>query len=91
MGPSTVAAIRCASEFFEMTEERYRGNISRRSQPYFQDVILKNWDDTIEALRSCEELHPIAQEVEIVSACVEALALLACSEIMNSRGPHRFL
>lgn len=85
MGPSTVAAIRCASEFFEMTEEQYRGNLCRRSQLYFQDVILKNWDDTIEALRSCEELHPIARELEIVNACVEALALLACSEIMNEK------
>lgn len=85
MGPSTIAAIRCASEFFEMTEEQYKGNLCRRSQLYFQDVILKNWDDAIEALRSCEELHPIARELEIVSACVEALALLACSEIMNEK------
>ena len=42
-------------------------------------------DDGIDILRSCEELHPIGQELEIVGACIEVLALLASSEIMNEK------
>eukprot|EP01018_Ginkgo_biloba_P030336 Gb_38662 [translate_table: standard] len=84
MGPSNIAAIRCAAELFEMTEEYCRGNLCKRSDLYFKDVILKNWDDAIEVLRSCQELQPIAGELAIVGRCVEALALMGCSEIINS-------
>ena len=69
MGPSTIVAIWCASEFFKMTWKHYKGNLCRRSHLYFQDVILKNWEDAIGSLCSYKGLHAITQELEIVRAC----------------------
>ncbi|GLJ53570.1 hypothetical protein SUGI_1142810 [Cryptomeria japonica] len=89
MEPSTIAAIRCASDFFEMTEDYSRGNLCKRSHRYFKDTILKNWDHAIEALRCCEELHPIAQYRGIVSTCIEAISQLTCTAI-EKRAPVLF-
>ncbi|KAH9287854.1 hypothetical protein KI387_031971, partial [Taxus chinensis] len=86
MEPSTIAAIRCASEFFEMTEAYFVGNLCKRSHRYFKDTVLKNWNHAIEALRCCEELHPIAQELGMVGTCIEAISFLTCTEI-EKRAP----
>lgn len=76
MGPSTIVAIICAAEFFEMTEAYHKGNLCKQSHRYFKEIIFRHWDYAIEALKSCQELYPMAQDLNIDSSCVEAISLL---------------
>lgn len=80
MDSSNIAALRCASEFFEMTEEYCRDNLSKRSELYFNEAVLSSWEDSIEVLRTCKNLHRLAEEMLIVNSCIEAISVMA---VMN--------
>ncbi|XP_057955032.1 BTB/POZ domain-containing protein At5g48130 isoform X2 [Malania oleifera] len=81
--PFNVAALRCAAEFLEMTEEYCPGNLCDRFDLYLNQVVLQSWDDTIIVLQKCQTLLPLAEELLIVSRCIESLAFMACMEILD--------
>lgn len=81
--PFNVAALRCAAEFLEMTEEYGRGNLCERSDLYLTQVVLQSWEDTLVVLQKCLGLLPLADEIQIVSRCVESLAYMACMEVLD--------
>lgn len=83
LDPFNVAALRCAAEFLEMTEEYGRGNICERSDLYLTQVALQSWEDTLVVLQKCLGLLPLADEIQIVSRCVESLAHMACMEVLD--------
>ncbi|KAJ7540651.1 hypothetical protein O6H91_10G024600 [Diphasiastrum complanatum] len=79
-----VAALRCASEFLDLTEEHGRENLCDISTSYLNEVALQSWKDTLVVLQECVCLHSIAEELFITSSCIEALAVMACSKLLNS-------
>lgn len=81
--PFNVASLRCAAEFLEMTEEYSSGNLCERFDIYLNQVVLQNWDDTLIVLQKCQTLLPLAEELLIVSRCIESLAFMACMEILD--------
>lgn len=81
--PFNVAALRCAAEFLEMTEEYCSGNLCDRSDLYLNQVVLQSWDDTLIVLQRCQTLLPWAEDLLIVSRCIESLAFMACMEILD--------
>ncbi|KAG9160757.1 hypothetical protein Leryth_008601 [Lithospermum erythrorhizon] len=82
--PFNVATLRCAAEFLEMTEEYdSSGNLCDRFDIYLNQVVLQSWEDTIIVLQRCQTLHPLAEELLIVSRCIESLAFMACMEILD--------
>ncbi|XP_059283351.1 BTB/POZ domain-containing protein At5g48130 [Lycium ferocissimum] len=81
--PFNVAALRCAAEFLEMTEEYCCGNLCERFDIYLNQVVLQSWDDTLIVLQKCQMLLPLAEELLIVSRCIESLAFMACMEILD--------
>lgn len=81
--PFNVAALRCAAEFLEMTEEYISGNLCERFDIYLNQVVLQSWDDTLIVLQKCQLLLPLAEELLIVSRCIESLAFMACMEILD--------
>ncbi|XP_074269425.1 BTB/POZ domain-containing protein At5g48130 [Silene latifolia] len=81
--PFNVASLRCASEFLEMTEAYASGNLSSRTDLYLNQVVLQSWDDTLIVLQKCQTLHPWAEDLLIVSRCIESLAFMACMEILD--------
>lgn len=85
MDPSNVAALRCAAHFLDMSEEHGRGNLSERSDVYLTQVALQSWEDTMVVLLQCQQpaLLPLAEEVRVVARCVDALAHLACMEVLE--------
>ncbi|XP_057816185.1 BTB/POZ domain-containing protein At5g48130 isoform X1 [Cryptomeria japonica] len=83
MDPFNVAALRCAAEVLEMTEEYARGNLCERSDVYFTQVVLQSWEDTLIVLKKCENLLPLAEEIHIVSRCIDSLAYIACIEVLD--------
>ncbi|XP_052179094.1 BTB/POZ domain-containing protein At5g48130 [Diospyros lotus] len=81
--PFNVAALRCAAEFLEMTEEQSSGNLCERFDIYLNQVVLQSWDDTLIVLQKCQTLLPWAEELLIVTRCIESLAFMACMEILD--------
>ncbi|XP_073134917.1 BTB/POZ domain-containing protein At5g03250-like [Henckelia pumila] len=73
-----VVCLRCAAEFLEMTEEYGEGNLIAQTEGFLAEV-LGNWTDTIRALETCEEVLPFAEDLHIVSRCINSLATTACA------------
>lgn len=81
--PFNVAALRCAAEFLEMTEEYCSGNLCERLDLYLNQVVIQNWNDTLIVLQRCQTLLPWSEELLIISRCIESLAFMACMEILD--------
>lgn len=81
--PFNVAALRCAAQFLHMTEEYGTGNLCERFDIYLNQVVLQSWNDTLIVLQKCQTLLPWAEDLLIVSRCIETLAFMACMEILD--------
>lgn len=81
--PFNVAALRCAAEFLELTEEYCSCNLCERFDLYLNQVVLQSWDDTLITLQRCKMLLPWSEDLLIVSRCIESLAFMACMEILD--------
>ncbi|XP_016470393.1 BTB/POZ domain-containing protein At5g03250-like [Nicotiana tabacum] len=77
--PLNIVSLRCASEYLQMTEETGDGNLITQTEVFLNDVF-GNWTDTIKALETCEEVLPHAEELHIVSRCINSLAMKACTD-----------
>lgn len=66
-----------------MTEIHASGNLCDRFDIYLNQVVLQSWDDTLIVLQKCQTLLPWAEELLIVSRCIESLAFMACMEILD--------
>ena len=80
---ANVAALRCAAEYLEMTEELEEGNVSSKAESYLNSVVLNSWQECVNVLQSCEHLLPVAEDVQIVQRCSESIARKACLEPRN--------
>ncbi|CAA7393312.1 unnamed protein product [Spirodela intermedia] len=81
--PSTVAAVRCAAEFLEMTENVATCNLLERSDLYLNQVVLQSWKSTLVVLHNCLSLLKFSEDLLIVTRCVESLAFMACMEVLD--------
>uniref|UniRef100_A0A0E0LMQ7 NPH3 domain-containing protein n=1 Tax=Oryza punctata TaxID=4537 RepID=A0A0E0LMQ7_ORYPU len=80
LDPFNVAAVRCAAEFLDVS------GLGARCDLYINQVVLQSWDDALIVLQRCQPLLPVAEELLIVSRCVESLAFMACMEILDPDG-----
>lgn len=69
-----VAPLRCAGEVLEMTEEYSEDNLISKTERFFTNSVLKNIKDSVKALKSCENLSPLAENLGIVERCVDAIS-----------------
>ncbi|PRQ58796.1 putative SKP1/BTB/POZ domain, NPH3 domain-containing protein [Rosa chinensis] len=74
-----VVIVRCAAEYLRMNEDYGEGNLIRQAEDFLND-ILGNWTDTIKVLETCEEVLPHAEELHIVSRCINSLAMTASAD-----------
>lgn len=77
--PLNIVSLRCASEYLEMTDEYGERNLIAQTESFLNEVF-GNWTDTIKALETCEEVLPQAEELHIVSRCINSLAMKACTD-----------
>ncbi|XP_057869034.1 root phototropism protein 2 isoform X2 [Cryptomeria japonica] len=77
---ANVVGLYCAAECLQMTEEYAAGNLVSRTEDYLQQVALKNFCGALAVLHSCKTLLPAAEDLNIVSRCIEAVASNACTE-----------
>ncbi|KAF3783226.1 BTB/POZ domain-containing protein [Nymphaea thermarum] len=82
--PSNVAQLCCVSEYLEMTDEYAKENLASRAEAYLDGVICKSLEKCVEVLCYCEKLIPLAEELRIVSRCIDAIASIACTEQIAS-------
>lgn len=81
---SNVAHLCCVSDYLEMTEEYSKHNLGSRAEEYLDIVVCKNLEMCVEVLQQCENLLPLADELQIVTRCVDAIASKACVEQIAS-------
>ncbi|CAA0836503.1 BTB/POZ domain-containing protein [Striga hermonthica] len=74
-----VVSLRCAAEHLVMTEDYGDSNLVSQTESFLNE-LLANWTDTIKALETCEEVLQPAEDLHIVSRCINSLAIKACSD-----------
>ncbi|CAK9163247.1 unnamed protein product [Ilex paraguariensis] len=84
LNPNNVAALRCASEFLEMTEALEDGNLLSKTEAFLTIVVLSSWRDSITVLKSCETLSPWAENLQLVRRCCDSIAWKTSQENSTS-------
>ncbi|KAL2522909.1 BTB/POZ domain-containing protein [Forsythia ovata] len=79
LSASNVAALRCAGEYLEMTEEYSEENLISKTERFLTQSVLKNIKHCLKTLTSCEGLLPLAENLSIVKRCIDAIASKAAS------------
>ncbi|GAU15863.1 hypothetical protein TSUD_40840 [Trifolium subterraneum] len=73
---SNVVPLRCAAEHLQMSEDYGEGNLIIQTEN-FLNHIFGYWSDTLKALKTCEEVLPLAEELHITSRCIHSLVIKA--------------
>ncbi|KAI5059388.1 hypothetical protein GOP47_0026127 [Adiantum capillus-veneris] len=73
-----VMAVRCAAEYLEMTEAMEKGNLGFKLEVFLNSSIFRSWKDTIISLQATEALLPWAEDLKIVSRCIDSISTKAC-------------
>ncbi|XP_017230930.1 BTB/POZ domain-containing protein At5g48800 isoform X3 [Daucus carota subsp. sativus] len=81
---ANVAQLLCVSDYLEMTEEFSSNNLGSRAEEYLETIVCKNLEMCIAVLQQCENLLPFADELKIVSRCIDAIVSKACVEQIAS-------
>ncbi|KAL5577354.1 hypothetical protein UlMin_019053 [Ulmus minor] len=77
---SNVVYLRCAAESLEMTEEYGESNLISQTETFLNQVVLRNWKDSLKALQTCDDNLPYAEELNITKRCIESLATRASTD-----------
>jgi hypothetical protein len=80
LSPANIAYLRCASEHLQMTEEVAEDNLIAQSEMFLNQVVLRNWKDSLTTLETCDDLLPHAEDLQIVKQCIESLASKATTD-----------
>ncbi|CAK9868112.1 unnamed protein product [Sphagnum jensenii] len=80
--PSNVAILRCAAEYLEMADSLNGdgGNLVMKTENYLNSVVVGSWKDSICVLKTCSDLKPWAEDLEIVRRCCESVAWKASTD-----------
>lgn len=81
---ANVAHLYCAAHYLEMTEDYSKSNLASRAEEYLESIVCKSLEMCVEVLQNCEHLLPLADDLRIVSRCIEAIASKACVEQIAS-------
>ncbi|KAE8728389.1 BTB/POZ domain-containing protein [Hibiscus syriacus] len=91
---SNVVYIRCAADHLEMTEEYGEGNLIVQTETFLNQVVLRNWKDSLRALQTCDAIISYADKLNVTKRCIESLATKASTDpnlfgwpIMEYGGP----
>ncbi|KAF2296927.1 hypothetical protein GH714_012920 [Hevea brasiliensis] len=83
-----VAALRCAAEYLQMTDLYSDNNLAGRTEDFLGQVALSSLSGAIVALKSCEDLLPLSEDLKIVQRCLDVISVKACNEAnFPSRSP----
>ncbi|KAK8698010.1 hypothetical protein V6N13_114142 [Hibiscus sabdariffa] len=75
-----VAALRCAADYLQMTDKYCDNNLAGRTEDFLSQVALSSLSGAVVVLKSCEDLLPMAEELQIVQRCIDVASARACNE-----------
>ncbi|KAJ6681920.1 BTB/POZ DOMAIN-CONTAINING PROTEIN NPY5 [Salix koriyanagi] len=75
-----VVAARCAAEYLEMYESVEKGNLVYKIDIFLNSSIFRSWKDSIIILHTTKSLLPWAEELKLVSHCLDSIASKACMD-----------
>ncbi|KAL8193350.1 hypothetical protein R6Q57_026931 [Mikania cordata] len=73
-----VISLRCAADYLQMTDDYGDDNLITQTEIFLNEVFT-TWSDTMNALESCEEVFADAEDLDLISRCIDSLAIKACS------------
>ncbi|KAK9741679.1 hypothetical protein RND81_03G121700 [Saponaria officinalis] len=83
-----VAALRCAAEYLQMTDKYCQNNLATRTDDFLSQVALTNLSGAVIVLKTCEELLPMALDLNLVQRSIDIISSKVCSEAsLPSRTP----
>ncbi|EPS71308.1 hypothetical protein M569_03454, partial [Genlisea aurea] len=74
LNQGNVCGVRCAAEYLEMTEDLEEGNLISKTEAFLSYVVFASWNNSVVALKSCDDLSPLADHLQIVRRCCESIA-----------------
>ncbi|KAL3616845.1 hypothetical protein CASFOL_039239 [Castilleja foliolosa] len=78
---SNAVHLRCAAEHLDMSEEYGEANLISQTETFINNVILKNWKDSLRALQTCDDdILPHAEHLQIPKRCIDSLSAKACTD-----------
>jgi hypothetical protein len=79
--PLNVAILHCVAEYLEMVDNFNGdgGNLIMKIENYLNSVVVGSWKDSIYVLKTCSDLKPWAEDLEIVRCC-ESVAWKASTD-----------
>lgn len=81
---SNVALLRCVAEYLEMTEEYGERNLIVCSELFLKEGVLQSLEKSVQVLCACQNILLVAEEIKIVSRCIDAIASKACNDQIAS-------
>ncbi|KAM7265461.1 hypothetical protein ACFE04_003144 [Oxalis oulophora] len=69
-----VVSARCAAEYLEMYETVEKGNLVYKIEVFLNSSIFRSWKDSIIVLQTTKSLLPTAEELKIVSHCLDSIS-----------------
>ncbi|KAI3793627.1 hypothetical protein L1987_36247 [Smallanthus sonchifolius] len=73
-----VISLRCAADYLQMTEDYGEENLIAQTE-FFLNEVFTTWSDSMNALESCEEVFADAEDLHLISRCIDSLAMKACA------------
>ncbi|VAI37155.1 unnamed protein product [Triticum turgidum subsp. durum] len=81
--PATAAPLRCAAERLGMSDDHAEDNLVSRADRFMSHTVLRNPRDAIRALKSCEDLLPLADDLGL-KALLETVIVNLPEETIKS-------
>ncbi|XP_071720281.1 LOW QUALITY PROTEIN: BTB/POZ domain-containing protein At3g44820-like [Rutidosis leptorrhynchoides] len=78
--PRNIVNIYCVADYLEMYNTYGDDNLFATAEKYFHKYVLKNWKDCMVALQSCENFITQADRLQIISKCLNAISMMACTD-----------
>lgn len=79
LSSSNVVSLLCAAEYLEMTEEYAEDNLISKTERFLTQSVLKCIKESVTTLKSCENLMPLAETLNIPQRCIDSIASRASS------------
>ncbi|CAL0316347.1 unnamed protein product [Lupinus luteus] len=76
-----VIAARCAAEYLGMNETVEKGNLMYKIDVFLNSSIFRSWKDSIILLQTSRSMLPVAEDLKVISHCIESIAKKACVDV----------
>ncbi|KAG0468913.1 hypothetical protein HPP92_018241 [Vanilla planifolia] len=77
-------SIRCAAEYLDMAEDFAEDNLISRTERFLSQSVLCSLPNSVKALKSCDGLLPLADDLGIPERCIDAIVTGAVSADASS-------